>query len=119
MLQSFIERLPVEKLIESRALVHLDSVYFFNHANFTVSTYTIFNEGFSYSVVKHTEEALLKQFNFVYLNKRGSNYLTKEFDEKEFHQFVQQMYVLQEQSHSIRPLVTFENYIEIIRQKLK
>lgn len=108
-----IDKEPVTQLEKQRVLLHTDSVYYFNPFTNIISIYCISESGFSYSVTRHNEEQIIKQFNFIWLNK-----LTREIGEKEFSEFVNQIGILQEQSHLLKPLVTFESYIEIIKQKL-
>lgn len=115
-----IERNEQTELKEQKALLLNDSVYFYNHVTNTISTYTVFKEGFSYSVIRHELETFLKQFNFIWLARHNDfqkAYKSKELSPIEFSEFVNQITVLQEQTHALRPLVSFDNYINILIEK--
>lgn len=113
-----INREPQTELKEQRALMLSDCVYFFNHLAQTVSTYTIYPEGFTYSVTGYLPAQFIGLFNTVYLNANKNGFRSKELTPAEFTEFVNQIAVLQEQSHALKPLVSFDDYINILLNKM-
>lgn len=104
------DKKPITELTKQKALIHKDCVYLFNPFTLCVSDYNIFANGFSYSVFKFDIETLIKRANFIYLSK-GAREITGD----EFTAFTNQITALQEQSHLIKPLAPFEDFVESIR----
>lgn len=105
-----INRDPLEEFKDAIALIIRNSIYFFNPVNCIVSVYEINDSGFSFTATRYDNVTFMKHFNFIYVNKA-----TRQIDELEFNKFINQINVLQEQSTTLKPLVTFEEYIQIIK----
>lgn len=104
-----INKEPITDLTRMRSFIHKDAVYLFNPHNLCISAYVILQNGFSYSVTKYALIDVIKQMNFIWLSKGA-----KEITGEEFTEFVNQIGALQEQSHLIKPLTNFEDFVNSI-----
>lgn len=103
------DKTPFTDLPTQKAFIHKDAVYLFNPFTNCISTYCLLFNGFSYSVVKYDLNRLIQQMNFIWLS-RGA----RELDVNDFNSFVKQITALQEQSHLIKPLTPFQDFVDTI-----
>jgi len=99
----------ITELTRQRCFIHKDAVYLFNPHTNCISAYVMLANGFSYSVTKYALIDVIKQINFIWLSK-GAREITGE----DFTDFVNQITALQEQSHLIKPLTPFEDFVNSI-----
>lgn len=100
---------PITELLQQRAFIHRDAVYLFNPFTLCRSEYTLFENGFMYAVLKYPKDDLIKQANFIWLSSGA-----REISGEDFTAFVNQIAALQEQSHLIKPLSPFEDFVNSI-----
>lgn len=109
------KREPITEMVNNACLQLADSVYFYNAFNKTISTYTIFDNGFSFTVVRLEEKDLIKQYNFIWLASNNKGYRSREIGQLEFDQFTDKLTELKKQTQLLKPLITFEDYVKTIR----
>lgn len=90
----------------------IDTVYFFNFSNKTVSEYTIQPHGFIYCVSRYSEDDFYKHHKFI-LNNAAMQRLT----EKEYSEFCLLMLKIQENVNSLESITPFEQYMQALRIK--
>lgn len=103
------DKKPFTEIDRQRAFIHKDAVYLFNPFTDCLSCYCMLTNGFTYSVTKWLKSDLLKQLNFIWLSRGAS-----EISGEEFTRFVNQITALQEQSHLIKPLTPFDDFVKAI-----
>lgn len=101
------EELPKEK----RAYKLANCVYSFNPFTNMVSSYELSDSGFIFASHNYSEQRLNSFEETIRANLKS-----KEISAIEFEEFVKKLEVLQEQAHAFKPLVTFDDYINVIRE---
>lgn len=107
-----IDKPPFEKLDRQKALQFKDSIFLYNPFTNCESVYSVYESGFLYTVTKVTAPQLLLRANNVWAQKRS-----REVDEDEFKEFIKKVEALQEQTHILKPISPFEDFVKTIIEK--
>lgn len=96
---------------KQKALQFKESVFLYNPFTNCESVYSVYESGFAYTVTKRDANSLLTMLNNIWLQKNS-----REITEQEFKDFINQVTALQEQTHLLKPLTSFEDFVSTIRE---